>query len=87
VYRQAFGPANLASNPSTLGAIFEHTDTNMGPVETLQIVGRVRASKDAGVPLQMATVPGRKRSGEDAQNEYWVLDDRRLQDVLAQTMR
>jgi anionic cell wall polymer biosynthesis LytR-Cps2A-Psr (LCP) family protein len=63
VYRQAFGPANLVSDPDTVGAVFEHTDSNTSPVETLQVVGRVRASKESGVPSQTATVPGREMPG------------------------
>ena len=70
VYRQAFGPANLVSDPDTASAVFEHTDTNMSPVETLQVVGRVRASKEAGVPLQTGTVPGQEMPGNDAQTEH-----------------
>ena len=91
VYRQAFGPANLVSDPNTVGAVFEHTDTNMSPVETLQVVGRVRASKDAGVPLQTGTVPGQEMPArgpqEDSQTAYWAPDAEELPAVLRETVR
>lgn len=92
VYRQAFGPANLVSDPATVGAVFEHTDTNMSPVETLQVVGRVRASRDSGVPLQTGTVPGQERPVREPQEEarvaaYWVPDAEKLPAVLEETVR
>jgi len=92
VYRQAFGPANLVSDPATVAAVFEHTDTNMSPVETLQVVGRVRASKDSGIPLQTGTIPGREMPVRGPQEDsraatYWEPDAGKLPAVLKETVR
>ncbi|MEJ7842576.1 MAG: LCP family protein [Rubrobacter sp.] len=92
VYRQAFGPSNLVSDPATVGVVFENTDTNMSPVETLQVVGRIRTSKDSGVPLQTGTVPGRERPIREPQEgarvaAYWVPDPEKLSAVLEETVR
>lgn len=91
MFRQALGPSNLLSDPATLDSVREHTQSSMSPIETLQLVGRVRALKDSGAGLEAATVPGREgasRSGrEDAKSSYWIPDARKLPAVLKETVR
>ena len=48
MYRQALGPSNLLSNPSTLNAVLDSTETNMSGVQILQLVGRIKASEEGG---------------------------------------
>ena len=91
MFRQALGSANLLSDPATLDAVREHTQSSMRPLEALQLAGRVRALKNSGASLEAATVPGREgapRSGrEDAQSSYWIPDARKLPTVLKETVR
>jgi polyisoprenyl-teichoic acid--peptidoglycan teichoic acid transferase len=91
MFSQALGPANLLSHPATLDAMREHAETNMGSAELIQLTGRVRALKDSGASLEVATVPGRKGAAypnqDDTQNSYWIPDARRLPGVVKETVR
>jgi LCP family protein required for cell wall assembly len=48
MYRQALGPSNLLSNPSTLNTVLGYTETNMNGVQILQLAGRIQASEEGG---------------------------------------
>lgn len=50
--RQALGPSNLIANPSTLRVLSENTETNMGSLQLVQLVSRVRALEESGTPIQ-----------------------------------
>ena len=90
MFRQALGPANLLSDPATLAALREHTETNLSPAEAIQLAGRVGALKDTSVGVDAATVPGRegtaRPSQSDTQNSYWIPKPRKLQTVLNETV-
>ena len=91
MFRQALGPLNLLSNPTTLPTVLERTETNMGAVETVQLVGRVRALQDSDTPIETGTVPGRQETAhseqEDRQIDYWVPDANELPNVLEETVQ
>lgn len=91
MFRQALAPSNLLAHPSTLGTVLENTETNMSGVQLAQLVGRARALKDAGTPVETGAVPGQqeKASGlrEGAPVYHWVTDAQRLPDVLEATVR
>lgn len=89
---QALGPRNLLSNPATLNAVIENAQTNLSPLEGVQLAGHIRALNDSGGAVESRVVPGREvdmaavaRGG--ASDSYWVPDPRRLRKVLEQTLR
>ena len=59
VLRQALGPSNLLSNPTTLKAVLENIETNMNGLEMFQLLGRVRALDEADAPIRVESIPGR----------------------------
>lgn len=91
MFRQAFGPANLLSDPATLNAVREHTESNISLTEAIQLAARVKASRDSGASLKAATVPGRKGAADpdqdDTQNSYWIPNSRKLEPALVETVR
>lgn len=91
MFRQALGPSNLLAHPSTLGTILESIETDMSGVQLAQLVGRVRALKDAGTPVETGAVPGQREkapaSREGAPTYHWVPSAQRLPGVLEDTVR
>lgn len=91
MFRQALGPSNLLAHPSTLGTVLENTETNMSGVQLAQLIGRARALKGTGAPIETGAVPGQQErasgSREGAPAYYWVPDTQRLPDVLEATVR
>ncbi len=91
MFRQALGPSNLLAHPSTLGTILENIETDMSGVQLAQLVGRVRALKDAGTPVETGAVPGQREkapaSREGAPTYHWVPSAQRLPGVLEDTVR
>lgn len=90
MFRQALSPSNLLSNPATLPTVLEHTQTNMGLAEAVQLANRIRALEDSGATIETGTVPGREETAhseqDDAQDVYWVLDAQELPNVLEKTV-
>jgi LCP family protein required for cell wall assembly len=89
MYRQALGPSNLLTNPSTLNVVLENTETNMSGVQVVQLAGRVRTLKDSGATMETGTVPGEEEAAqqEGVRVNHWVPDARKLSDVLEKTVR
>lgn len=91
MFRQALGPLNLLSNPSTLNVVFKHTETNMSIVEVVELAGRTRAAKSSGVPVSMGMIPGKDETlyskRNDEQVTYWVPDDKKLRSVVKKTIQ
>lgn len=59
MFRQALGPSNLLSNPTTLSTLSEHIETNMNIVEMLQLAGRVRSLEETGARMEASMVTSR----------------------------
>ena len=55
MFRQALDPSNLLANPSTLKALLENTETNLGVVQTIQLIGHVTTLKDTGAPITVSS--------------------------------
>jgi polyisoprenyl-teichoic acid--peptidoglycan teichoic acid transferase len=89
---QALSLGNLLSEPGTLNAVLENVRTNLGTLEAIQLVGRVRARKDSDDPIKAHMVPGREAGTADTvrgdgPGDYWIPDAHRLPDTLDQTLR
>lgn len=51
MFRQTLGPSNLLANPASVKVVLDNTETNMSGVQTVQLIGRVRALKGSGEPV------------------------------------
>ena len=92
MFRQALGPSNLLTNPTTLSAVAENTETNMSSAQMVQLAGRIGALRGSAAPLETGAVPGRESPAPPgrpggAGDSRWVPDARELPDVLEETIR
>jgi LCP family protein required for cell wall assembly len=56
MFRQAIGPSNLLTNPSTIRVVSENVETNMGTIQMAQLSGRALKLVERGETLKMSDI-------------------------------
>jgi anionic cell wall polymer biosynthesis LytR-Cps2A-Psr (LCP) family protein len=59
-FEQALGPGRLLSHPTTVGALLEQTETNMTPLEAVQLAIRFQALRGGDTTTEVDATPERE---------------------------
>lgn len=84
---QALSVENLLSDPATLNAVLDRSETNMSGLEAVQLAARLRALKSSGASLQTQVIPGQEGGVASQPGDQWVPDERELPDALKKTLQ
>ncbi len=89
MFGQALSVENLLSNPTTLNALLDHSQSNIRSLEAIQFASRIRSLKNSGASVHAQVIPGQEevtdsRQGYSTRN-HWVPDAAKLRDALKGT--
>jgi LCP family protein required for cell wall assembly len=91
MFGQAFSVENLLSNPTTLNALLDHSQSNISGLEAIQFASRLRGLKNSGASVHAQVIPGQEEVADSRQGystgDHWVPDAAKLRDALRGTFR
>lgn len=89
--RQALDPGTLLRNPTTIGTLFKHVQTNTSPIEAIEVASRLRTLESFDAAGEAQILPGRETAVSpqqgDPSKDYWMMDAQKLSHTINQTLR